>query len=406
MSKNTEVKDKTSGSDALVMKWGHEVFDDGIMNMPSCVAMYGRRFLNGGEFSFITCLMAYKYTADNPFPSQQTIAKNMDVSIKTVENWVDTLFNEKQLLEIYHRYDDKGHRTSNEYNFAPLLNKCLEVARKEKAEKEDSKRKKREPKKKGKKQTTPKKIGLDTTPKNIGVDTPKNIGLDAPKNIGLDTPKELGSNKGIESSTLNKGIMNNLSIAPEEIENADLPVTTRKLLLKKIDRLIGNNISISDLLDNYELHKEFVNVAQYNSALKYALNLKNFTDSFEDVMATNVNNQLEFANQKANNKSERKIVRKEMVPEFLNEDSKKEEEPASEKLLLEMALMKMEDHPNQLTEEDITLLKKRGLWKDPVSEDQLLKVAKFKLKHQPENLTEQEKDLLKQHGLYKEPVIA
>lgn len=103
---------------------------------------------------------------------------------------------------------------------------------------------------------------------------------------------------------------------------------------------------------------------------------------------------------------QRKVVRKEMVPEWFKENKHKENAPKEEvDADFEEEKRKLEQELKDLHQE-LKAKNKKPKEKDPVSEDQLLKVAKFKLKHQPENLTEQEKDLLKQQGLWKEPVIA
>lgn len=116
----------------LIAKWGNEVFDDGVMNAPQCIARYGYRFLNGGELSFVMCLMSYKYDNRNPFPSQEQLAKDMGVGSTQIERWIDGLFNKKGLINIYERRLPDGTRTSNEYDFSPLLEKCLEESQKEK----------------------------------------------------------------------------------------------------------------------------------------------------------------------------------------------------------------------------------------------------------------------------------
>lgn len=141
------MSNKDNKENGLVVKWGYDLFDDGITNLPQCVARYGRRFVTPGEFSFIVNVFSYQYGSDLPYPSQDLIAYNMGITVRQIGKWIASL-EQKELIEIYYRYDEKGNRTSNEYSFKPLLDKCLAESKKEKAEKE-----KRVTKKKAKKKT-------------------------------------------------------------------------------------------------------------------------------------------------------------------------------------------------------------------------------------------------------------
>ncbi|MGR9527643.1 hypothetical protein ACSS31_28700 (plasmid) [Priestia megaterium] len=74
-------------------------------------------------------------------------------------------------------------------------------------------------------------------------------------------------------------------------------------------------------------------------------------------------------NQKYENKpsKQRKVVRKEMVPDWLDKEDKKQESSSSEDKLLEGAMLKLEMSPKQLTDQEIDLLKQRGLYKEPIT---------------------------------------
>jgi DNA-binding MarR family transcriptional regulator len=209
----------------LIAKWGNEVFDDGVMNAPMCITKYGYRFMTGGEYAFVMTLMSYKYTHNNPYPSQQTIADDMGVHVSQIERWVRSLFEKKGLIDVYERKLEDGTRTSNEYSFEPLLNKCLAESKKEKA--------KTEPKVSKTKRTRNKKeeTAIEILPakcrdgekpseiypiQNVGMDTIQNVGMDTIQNVGMDTIQNVGLKKEREERYLRKEKKNVCLPCPEE----------------------------------------------------------------------------------------------------------------------------------------------------------------------------------------------
>src|SRR5699024_10413761 len=108
----------------LQFKWGNELFDDDITNIPQCFARFGRQFMSARQVSFVIGFITYQYGQDSPYPSQKTIADNMGVGTRQIRKWITSL-EEKDLIEISFRYSDSGKRTSNEYSFKKLTDKCL-----------------------------------------------------------------------------------------------------------------------------------------------------------------------------------------------------------------------------------------------------------------------------------------
>ncbi|MGV7002502.1 hypothetical protein ACWA2C_28090 [Priestia megaterium] len=158
----------------------------------------------------------------------------------------------------------------------------------------------------------------------------------------------------------------------EDINESDLPVVLKKLLSVKIDRLISLNISVLNIVTNYKLNKDKVSEGQYISALEYALGLTHFTKSFKDVMAANIKKQLQFAKEDAevqgSGSGKKKIVRKEMVPEWLNgnehKDAPKEENAQSHDPLLEEAELLLDMQPHNLKPKHFKVLNQAGLWNE------------------------------------------
>lgn len=227
----------------LVTKWGNEIFDDGVMNAPQCVARFGNRFLSGGEMSFIMCLMSYKYDNRNPFPSQEQIAKDMGVQLRQVERWVSSLFNKKGLINIYERFLDNGVRTSNEYDFQPLLEKCLAESRKERAKTEPKvKKNKRERSKPNEEKTVEiipptKCTGTDETDEiyprqNVRVDNAKMYGWNEPK--CTDGSRQ---NVGVNKESINKENINNVSLNKVIDDEGLLPLDNKSITFNKIAKL-------------------------------------------------------------------------------------------------------------------------------------------------------------------------
>jgi hypothetical protein len=232
-----ENKEYPTGASALITKWGNEVFDDGVMNAPQCIARYGNRFLSGGELSFIMCLMSYKYDNRNPFPSQEQIAKDMGVQLRQVERWVSSLFNNKGLINIYERYLENGVRTSNEYDFAPLLEKCLEESRKEKAKNQPKVKKTKRERSKPKAEKTVEIIPPTkcTGTKETDEMYPRqNVRVDDAKMYGWDQSKCTdGSrqNVGANKEKFNKENINNV------IDDEGLSPLDNKISFNKIAKL-------------------------------------------------------------------------------------------------------------------------------------------------------------------------
>lgn len=133
----------------------------------------------------------------------------------------------------------------------------------------------------------------------------------------------------------NKSNNTNLSIRIEDIKNSNLPSELKKVLENQIDRLIYHNISIFNISNNYELHKEQITDAMYIDALLFSLSYKDQIDNLNNIMAKNVDTQIQFANKRAaapakSQKIVNKAVRKEMVPDWLEKQKEDDQEETSD----------------------------------------------------------------------------
>jgi len=100
-------------------KWTPEVVKKGFTAVPNIlIRSQGELDITNGEICVIICLLSYKWTEGNPFPSIATIAKATGMATNTVRNHIRSLQRKHLIKRIYR----KGK--SNEYDFG-LLNARL-----------------------------------------------------------------------------------------------------------------------------------------------------------------------------------------------------------------------------------------------------------------------------------------
>jgi len=83
--------------------------------------------LNSGEYSCLIMLLSYAGAdKDKCFPSQSTLAKDLNVGDRAVRKYLDGLQN-KGVINIYNTYNKDGQKTKNVYDISPCLNKIREI---------------------------------------------------------------------------------------------------------------------------------------------------------------------------------------------------------------------------------------------------------------------------------------
>lgn len=95
-------------------------------------------------------------------------------------------------------------------------------------------------------------------------------------------------------------------------------------------------------------------------------------DDINDLKPKRANGQNQASNETTSTGNKlwtpKRIVREEMVPEWLkNKDKPKEKAPVSREVLLQGAKLKLSLQPHNLTEQEKELLKQEGLWKEPAT---------------------------------------
>lgn len=122
-----------ANNNGLIEKWTTEVYEENIYNYPGVIGDYGYAFLSYGEMATVQTILTFKFDKRHPFPSVQAIAKKMRASEAAVRKFIRAIKN-RGLLRVIGRQAKNGRTTSNEYDFNPLIQKCLELAKTEEAE--------------------------------------------------------------------------------------------------------------------------------------------------------------------------------------------------------------------------------------------------------------------------------
>jgi len=108
--------------------WGNRLLDEGFTSIPNLlIRNYRRLNISHGEWGFICTLLTYKHDARDPYPSQETLAQHLDVSVRQIKKWVESLVS-KQLLLVGQRRNAKSKvYGSAVYNFKLLIEASLNL---------------------------------------------------------------------------------------------------------------------------------------------------------------------------------------------------------------------------------------------------------------------------------------
>lgn len=298
--------------------WGNEILDDGFLVLPNMLVRYARKLgLTYGQIHLINVIFTYKHDTRDPYPSQELIAEHMDITTRQVRKLIESI-EEKGFVLVGQRCTSEGKFLSNIYNFKPLIDKCIELNQKHPIEtpEEESIRWKKSKKTVGTKCTDGKKPSDGTKCTD-----------DSTQNLPTDTTQKVPT----------KITIKNNNIKDKEEEEA-LPNPFR-FYEENGFGMIGGHIAEkinywldSNLFDTPEaIVVEAMKLALENNAKNWKYTetiLRNWTEkkakSLNDVQALVA----EFNQKKTKNNSlhrnNRKNVRKDKLPKWLSEESKKE----------------------------------------------------------------------------------
>lgn len=120
--------DKTAVKCTFAQKWGDDPFTAlGHTQVPNALLAYGARLgLAPDECWLITCILSYKFTSADPFPSQDALAAKYGRSVDTVQRVTNSM-SAKELLAATRGRNELGHFSHITYDFSALraaLNEC------------------------------------------------------------------------------------------------------------------------------------------------------------------------------------------------------------------------------------------------------------------------------------------
>jgi hypothetical protein len=289
----------------MQLVWGNEVLDAGFTSKPRIITKYAMQFINYGEFAFIDVLCSYKHTSDNPFPKQETIAKDMSCSDRQIRKWISSL-EEKGFLEVEYIYKDDKRVTSS-YNFAGLLNACLGAYRKENMQNDIENKVKKV-----------KKVVKKPIKSTTGTKSPVGTGQKDPVATGTKSPVSTGQNVPliIDKSLINKSLINKLN--KQSIYDQELHYVIDKVFS---DKSLKNDW-IESIFKLYDLFKSEITIHKFRIIL-FDISKATIKTNFENYLKVAITNSL------VPSKAQKQIVepvRKEMIPNFMNEEQKEEKQ--------------------------------------------------------------------------------
>ena len=102
-------------------KWGKPVADSGHTSLPNLLIDHLVDLRIGpSEFLVITCVLKYKWSDENPYPSADTLSKLSGLAPGTVRTQIRKL-KKKGLIKVVFRTNKKTNaQESNGYDFTPL----------------------------------------------------------------------------------------------------------------------------------------------------------------------------------------------------------------------------------------------------------------------------------------------
>ena len=105
--------------------FGDPILDAGHTATPNLILnSYARLAISPQEMMFIIHLLQHKWDARDPYPSLGSVARRMGVSLRQAQRYEASLV-KKGYLSVHARISPERGQLSNEYNFAPLIERIL-----------------------------------------------------------------------------------------------------------------------------------------------------------------------------------------------------------------------------------------------------------------------------------------
>ncbi|MBA2873155.1 biotin operon repressor [Anoxybacillus calidus] len=311
--------------------WGTPILDEGFTPIPNLIIRYASELMTPKEFQFICVLATFKHDSRDPYPSQETLGKYLGgISERAVRKLVDGL-EEKGLLAVGYRYVD-GKRKNAVYSLKPLIDRVLELAG-------ESRLPDTKPTEKIYWKTEAKKTTTGT--KSSATTGTKSSATTGTKSSARFGTKSSGENN---QSKLKMKIKNeNYQSIREEVEQCDLPLSIKKVLLHNMERLVGENISIFDISIVYHANKDMFNEYEFAIILDHVLRettgkIRSIKSRLKKGMETY---RRPTSSPNAENLS-KALIRTEMLPDWFNMDYSQKEPLTEEENLHDLEQKRQE----------------------------------------------------------------
>ncbi len=107
------------GASRVTRRFGAPALADGFTALPTrLLVRHARLGITRDELAFIAVVVSYQWGDEPPYPSQETIARDLEVDVRTVRRYATSLVT-KRLLHIVERREG-GRVPSNAYDLRPL----------------------------------------------------------------------------------------------------------------------------------------------------------------------------------------------------------------------------------------------------------------------------------------------
>ena len=176
-----------------------------------------------------------------------------------------------------------------------------------------------------KKEENPKSQPLEPhkNSQNVSSYNSQNVSSNNSQNVSQIYFKSIKRTLKVSKSTLNNYLSINKSDITVDISKVDLPISVKKVLNSKIDRLIKYNLDVFEIELHYNSIKEWVTDAEYSYVLQSLLNKMTIKPkSFSAVMNNWINRNKEII--KNQDQAAPVPIRKELVPDWLKKQIEQE----------------------------------------------------------------------------------
>lgn len=103
--------------------YGETIAKEGIAPVPTALFRYQKELgLSFQELALVCHLLSYRWTANNPHPSIETLSKITGISAKTIHQYKNSLMQNGN-LKVRNRFSRTGGQLTNEYDLTPLFAK-------------------------------------------------------------------------------------------------------------------------------------------------------------------------------------------------------------------------------------------------------------------------------------------